>query len=105
MNKATKLDGYFEMLLYNDQVSRAKLSPNKCFVYFILISYTALDILKDNRLEKGGKTRHGCLKSREESLEKLPLRVIIKRMEMQIHIFSNIRLGTSSVGAVTSASL
>lgn len=45
------------------------------------------------------------VKSRKESLEKLPLRVTIKRVKMQIHIFSNIRLGTSSDGAVTSASL
>lgn len=44
------------MLLYNGQVSHAKLPPNKCCVYLILVSYTALDILKDNRLEKGGKT-------------------------------------------------
>lgn len=44
------------MLLYDDQVSRGKPSPNKCFVYLILVSYTALDILKDNRLGKGGKT-------------------------------------------------
>ena len=44
------------MLPYNGQVSSTKLSPNKCFVYFILISYTALGILKDNRLEKREKT-------------------------------------------------
>lgn len=44
------------MLLYDDQVSHAKLYPNNCFVYLILVSYTALDILKDNRLGKGGKT-------------------------------------------------
>jgi len=93
------------MLPHNGRVSSAKLSPNKCFVYFVLISYTALGILKDNRPEKRGKNRHACLESREESLEKLPLRVTIKGVEMQIHIFSNILSGTSSVGAVTSASL
>jgi len=38
--------------VFNGQGSLANLPANKCLIYFALISYTALDISKDNRLEK-----------------------------------------------------